>query len=80
MNVSINWIAVLLAAISTFLIGDGGLGFGVFAGIATGATFVAAAFGVTYLFERCRLALFYVNGSYAVVSFTAMGAIIGALQ
>ena len=130
MDVSINWFAVLLAAISTFVIGglwysllfakpwqraagvtdeqlktgtarifigsfllalvmaaslaafigDGGLGFGIFAGITTGATFVAAAFGVTYLFERRRLALFYINGSYAVVSFTAMGAIIGALQ
>jgi hypothetical protein len=130
MDVSINWIAVLIAAISTFVIGrlwysllfakpwqraagvtdeqlmtgttrifvgsfllalvmaaslaafigDGGLGFGVFAGITTGVTFVAAAFGVTYLFERRRLALFYINGSYAVVSFTAMGAIIGALQ
>lgn len=130
MDVSINWLAVLLAALSTFLIGglwyslmfakpwqgaagvtdeqlktgtarifigsfllalvmaaslaafigDGGFGFGVFAGLATGLTFVAAAFGVVYLFERRSLTLFYINGSYAVVSFTVMGAIIGLLQ
>jgi hypothetical protein len=41
-------IAVSLAA----FIGRGGLVFGTFAGLAAGLTFVAAAFGINYLFER----------------------------
>ena len=73
-------LAVVMAISLAAFIGSNGLGFGVFAGFATGATFVAAAFGVNYLFERRSLTLFAINGSYNVVSFTVMGAIIGALQ
>ncbi|HEY9355651.1 MAG TPA: DUF1761 domain-containing protein [Arthrobacter sp.] len=36
--------------------------------------------GFNYLFERRSLTLFAINASYNVVAFTAMGAIIGALQ
>ena len=73
-------LAILMAISLAAFIGSNGLGFGVFAGFATGATFVAAAFGVNYLFERRSPMLFAINGSYNVVSFTVMGAIIGALQ
>ncbi|TFD49118.1 DUF1761 domain-containing protein [Cryobacterium frigoriphilum] len=73
-------LAFVMAASLAAFIGDGGLGFGVFAGITTGTTFVAAAFGVNYLFERRSLTLFYINGSYSLVSFTVMGTIIGLLQ
>ena len=73
-------LAIVMAISLAAFIGSNGLGFGVFAGFATGATFVAAAFGVNYLFERRSLTLFAINGSYNVVSFTVMGAIIGALQ
>lgn len=73
-------LAFVMAISLAAFIGSNGLGFGLFAGFATGATFVAAAFGVNYLFERRSPVLFAINGSYNVVSFTVMGAIIGALQ
>jgi hypothetical protein len=49
------------------------------AGFAVGLGLVATSIGVIYLFERRPLALWLVNGGYAVVLFTAMGAIIGAM-
>jgi hypothetical protein len=73
-------LAIVMAISLAAFIGSNGLGFGVFAGFATGASFVAAALGVNYLFERRSPVLFAINGSYNVVSFTVMGAIIGAMQ
>lgn len=73
-------LAIVMAISLAAFIGTNGLAFGILAGLATGATFVAAAFGVNYLFERRSPVLFAINGSYNVVSFTVMGAIIGALQ
>jgi len=73
-------LALVMALSLAAFIGSNGLAFGVFAGFAAGATFVACASGVNYLFERRSPVLFLINGSYNVVSFTAMGAIIGALQ
>lgn len=51
----------MMAASLAAFIGDGGVVFGVFAGAAAGLTFVAAAVGVTYLFERRSLRLFAIN-------------------
>ena len=73
-------LAVVMAVVLAAFIGDGGAGFGALAGLATGAAWVAAALGVNYLFERRSLTLFAINASYNIVTFTAMGAIIGALQ
>ena len=73
-------LAIVMAISLAAFIGSNGVGFGLFAGFATGLTFVAAAFGVNYLFERRSPVLFAINGSYNVLSFTVMGAIIGALQ
>ena len=71
----------LVASVSlAAFIGAGGLAFGIFAGLAAGLTFVAAAFAINYLFERRSLKLFAINASYNVVAFTVMGAIIGAMQ
>lgn len=76
----------LLAAVTAVVLaafigdGDGGAGFGALAGLAAGAAWVAAALGVNYLFERRSLRLFAINASYNIVTFTAMGAIIGAMQ
>ena len=47
-------------------------------GLSVGAAFVAAAMGVTYLFERKSPTLFLINAGYHIVSFTIMGTIIGA--
>lgn len=74
----------LLSAVASVelaaFIGAAGVGFGALAGLAVGAGWVAAAVGVNYLFERRSLALFAINAGYNMVTFTAMGAITGALQ
>jgi hypothetical protein len=54
------------------------LGFGAFAGAAAGFGWVALSFGVTYLFERRSLCLFFINAGYHGVALTLMGAILGA--
>lgn len=61
-------------------IGDGGLAFGTFAGLAVGFGWVATSFGINYLFERKPLQLYLINASYNVVAFTLMGLIIGLMQ
>lgn len=54
------------------------LSFGLLAGAAAGFGWVALALGVTYLFERKSLRLFFINAGYHAVAFTLMGAILGA--
>lgn len=75
-------LALLLNLIAAFslamFIGAGDLNFGVFAGFMTGATFVATALGITYLFEMRSLRLWLINSGYQIVLFTVMGAILGA--
>lgn len=73
-------IALVMAASLAAFIGGAGLAFGLFAGFAAGLTFVAAALGINYLFERRSLKLWAINAGYNVVAFMAMGVIIGALQ
>ena len=50
------------------------------AGAACGIAWVAASFGINYLFEHRSLKHWLINGGYHVVQFTAFGFIIGALQ
>lgn len=73
-------LALVAATSLAAFIGTGGLAFGVFAGFAAGLTFVGAAFGINYLFERRSLRLWAINAGYNVLAFTAMGAIVGAIQ
>lgn len=73
-------LALVIAASLAAFIGAGGVSFGLFAGVAAGLTFVAAAFGINYLFERRSLRLWAINAGYNVLSFTLMGLIIGLLQ
>jgi hypothetical protein len=47
-------------------------------GATAGICWVAASFGVNYLFERKTLALFLINGGYHAVQFTLIGLILGA--
>ena len=76
-----SFVLSLVAATSlAFLIGASGLVFGTIAGLVTGGTLVSTLLGVVYLFERRPARHFAINAGYAVVAFTAMGAIIGALQ
>jgi hypothetical protein len=51
---------------------------GLFAGCMAGLTFVAAAFGISYLFEFRSLRLWAINAGFQVVVFSVMGTILGA--
>ena len=46
-------------------------------GFCAGLTWVAASFGINYLFERKGLGLFLVNGGYHTLQFTLYGLILG---
>lgn len=73
-------LALVMAAGLAAFIGAEGLVFGTLAGLAAGLLWVAAAFGINYLFERRSIALWAINAGYNVITFTAMGAIIGGVQ
>lgn len=73
-------LSLVMAASLAAFIGKEGLVFGIFAGSAAGLTWIAAAFGINYLFERKGFILWLINAGYNVVTFTVMGAIIGAIQ
>jgi Protein of unknown function (DUF1761) len=51
---------------------------GLFAGFMAGFTYVAAALGITYLFEFRSFKHWAINAGYQVVVFSVMGAILGA--
>ena len=68
---------IMAINLAGFIGAKASLGFGLFAGAAVGFGWVAAAFGVNYLFERRSLRLFLINGGYLGVAFTLMGAILG---
>jgi hypothetical protein len=46
-------------------------------GFCAGLTWVAASFGINYLFERKSFGLFLVNGGYHTLQFTLYGLILG---
>lgn len=48
-------------------------------GLTAGLCWVAASFGINYLFERKNFTLFLINGGYHTLQFTLIGAILGAL-
>lgn len=52
--------------------------FGVGAGFAAGLCWVAAGIAMTYIFERRSAVLALINGGYATLQFTLIGAILGA--
>lgn len=76
--------ALVLAIVSAlvfhlFLGPNPGLRFAASAGLAAGLFWVAASFGINYLFERRSLKLFLINGGYHTLEFTAIGAVLGWL-
>jgi hypothetical protein len=73
-------LAFVMALVLAPFIGGGGVLFGTFAGLAVGLGWVATSLGMVALFERRPFAHWAVNAGYAIVSYTAMGAIIGAFQ
>lgn len=48
-------------------------------GLTAGLCWVAASFGINYLFEAKSLRLFLINGGYHTLQFTLIGLILGAL-
>jgi hypothetical protein len=46
-------------------------------GFLIGLLFVATAMGITYLFERKSLKLFFINAGYQIITFTVIGLILG---
>ncbi|MEM9557579.1 MAG: DUF1761 domain-containing protein [Acidobacteriota bacterium] len=53
------------------------LPFAVGAGASAGLCWVAASFGISYLFERRSLALWAINGGYHTLQFTLYGLVLG---
>jgi Protein of unknown function (DUF1761) len=52
---------------------------GLGAGIAAGLCWVAASFGINYLFERRSLKLFLINGGYHSLQFTLYGLVLALI-
>lgn len=50
------------------------------AGFSAGLCWVAASFGINYLFEHRPLRLWLINGGYHTLQFTAFGLIVGLMQ
>ncbi len=68
---------VAAAVFALFLGPKPALGFALGAGFSAGLCWVAASFGINYLFERRSLALFLVNGGYHTLQFTLYGLVLG---
>lgn len=64
--------------LAIFLGAEHDLMFGLIVGIGVAVAFVSTALGVSYLFERRPLKLFFVNAGYQIANFAVMGAVIGA--
>ena len=71
---------IAAAVFAMFLGPKFGLGPATAAGFAAGLCWVAASYGITYLFEHRPLKLWLVNGGYHTLQFTLFGAIIGSMQ
>lgn len=78
MGVSFVLELIMAVNLAAFIGPKVSLAFGAFAGAAAGFGWVALSFGVTYLFERKSLGLFFINAGYHGVALTLMGAILGA--
>jgi hypothetical protein len=71
---------IAAAVFAMFLGPKFGVGPATAAGFSAGLCWVAASYGITYLFEHRPLKLWLVNGGYHTLQFTLFGAIIGSMQ
>jgi hypothetical protein len=78
----LTFVLCLLAAwmFATFLGPRPSLALGFGAGFSAGLFWVAASFGINYLFERRSLKLFLINGGYHTLQFTLIGGVISLLS
>lgn len=71
-------LSLIAAAVFAMFLGpDPALGFAVCAGFAAGLGWVAASFGINYLFAGRSLKLWLIDGGYHTVQFTLYGLILG---
>lgn len=69
---------VIALNLAFFLGKDAGVAWGAGAGALAGIGWAAASLATVFLFERRSLTLIVIDGGYLAVSYTVMGAIIGA--
>ena len=70
-------LSLVAAAVFAMFLGEHpGFWFSIGAGAAAGAFWVAASFGINYLFERRSLRQWLINGGYHTVQFTLFGLIL----
>ena len=76
-----SFILIAIGAIifSMFVGPDPELGFALGAGSSVGFAWVAASFGVNYLFELKSMRLFLINGGYHALQFVLFGLVFGLL-
>ncbi|NNC47743.1 MAG: DUF1761 domain-containing protein [Sphingomonas sp.] len=74
----LNLVAVI--AFAAFLGNEVDVATGAMYGLVAGLFWVAASFGISYLFEGRPLGLWLINGGYHTLQFTIFGAIIGAFN
>ena len=77
--------AFVLSLLAAFVFGmflgpKPSLALGLGAGFAAGFAWVAASFGINYLFERRGLKLLMVNGGYHTLQFTLYGLVFGLIH
>ena len=71
-------LSIIAAVVFALFLGpDPDAGFATSAGFAAGLCWVAASFGINYLFEGKSFTLFLVNGGYHTVQFTLFGLVLG---
>ena len=74
-------LSVIAAAVFAIFLGtEMALGAATAAGFSAGLCWVAASYGINYLFERRPMRLLLINGGYHTLQFTLFGLIIGYLQ
>jgi hypothetical protein len=69
---------VIATSLAMFIGPEAKLPDGLFAGFMAGFTYVAAALGITYLFEFRSFKHWSINAGFQVTVFSVMGAILGA--
>lgn len=71
-------LALAAAAMFALFLGpDPALPFAIGASVSAGLFWVAASFGINYLFERRSFTLFAINGGYHTLQFTLTGLVLG---
>ena len=76
-----SFVLSLIAAMvfALFLGPDPELGFALGAGASAGLCWVAASFGINYLFAQRPMGLFLIDGGYHTLQFTLYGLVLGLL-